>query len=120
MAKTKTSCPICDGAVGEARGFFSCESHGIVPYDWAVGTITRDKALAMMAKWGHEVPRKAAKAVSRPPTPPDESRAQGTPPKGVAALLAALRVETNPADKRRLRAKLRAAGHTGGIRGTTR
>ncbi len=97
-----------------------CPTHGIVPYDFAIGVMGRDKALDMLSKWGVDVGdapkalQRAAKRVARPPVVPGRDE---VPAGTVASLLGALRVETNPVEKRKLRARLRAAGHTGGLRG---
>ena len=100
-------CPVCDGATRHKDGYTTCDTHGILPYDWVRGAITRERALDMMEKWGVEIKRKKVKrADDAAPAP------KGT----VADLLNQLKVAMNPADKRKLRAALRKAGHTGGLK----
>lgn len=110
----KILCPVCDGRITASGGYYSCDTHGIMPYDWVVGAISRDKALDMMEKWGHEIKRKKKLKVVTLET----LNEMHTPaPKGdVASLLNQLKVTTNPVDKRKLRAALRKAGHKGGLK----
>lgn len=106
--KTST-CPVCSGGITKGpSGYYTCSSHGVMPYGYVAGEFGRDRALDMMADWGMaERPRKrrAVEPSTEEPRP------------GVAELLKQLKGMTNPADKRRLRAKLRALGHKGGARG---
>jgi hypothetical protein len=108
---TKTRCPICDGRISEDGGYYLCERHGVMPYDWAVGNMAHAQALKMMANWG-VIPKEKK---SRRPAPVDDAPA-AAPAKGVDALLVQLRNATNPVDKRRLRQALRKAGHVGGLK----
>jgi hypothetical protein len=108
MTIDRPGCPVCRGHVTKTeRGFYTCARHGVMPYEYIRGRLSLDQALKMMADWGTaERPRR----VSRPP-------AVTAPRSDIEALLNQLRNAVNPADKRKLRARLRAAGHVGGARG---
>lgn len=115
MAKITARCPVCEGRITENGGYYFCDSHGIMPYDWVVGNIGRDKALDMMEKWGLEIKRPKREKVVR--TRESDDTPAPAPVKGdVTSLLNQLKLAMNPVDKRKLRAALRKAGHTGGLK----
>lgn len=103
----KVACPSCNARAELESGYYLCKVHGVVPYDWAMGTINQSKALDMMEKWGVQVKR--PKKVDAPTAEPVRG--------DVASLLNRLKVAVNPVDKRQLRAALRKLGHKGGARG---
>jgi hypothetical protein len=117
MAKITARCCICEGPITMENGFYVCDTHGVMPYDWAVGTITRDKALDAMEKWGADTSQARKKIKKARAVEPNEDDERSAPKGGaIADLINQLKLAMNPADKRRLRQALRKAGHVGGLK----
>lgn len=108
----KIDCPLGDAGVSMTQhGYYVCPTHGVVPYDWVIGAISGDRALTIMENWGVVVKRpkvKKERVDNGAPVSPGSSR--------IDDLLARLKTAMNPADKRKLRAALRKAGHVGGLK----